>query len=271
MVISGIAARVAAAALSAGLATGAVAVGVNVANSNDGQSTRSAASAPGRADASVSTDGQGTSVTGSGSPQGADGVEGSANAQGSSAAVLNSVGGVLRLPSGTIIGTPSSADARKALDRASDAPGVEPSIPNLAPGNVSDQTLPGTPPGATPTVPTVPDVNIDTSPFAEGSYTLLVPGTPAVSKRLCLSGSVTDSCVTVSVGALQPTTITVAYSARTGGELPTYSVASCSGGLVLTIGALTPGTSVTVSANDKSVTRQLGGNEYSETASLCDA
>lgn len=130
-------------------------------------------------------------------------------------------------------------------------------------------TLPGTsvtvPP--TPGVPSVPD---GVALYREGSYTLTVPGTPGVAKKLCLNGEVTR-CESVTVPALQPTSVTVSYAANASASAPSFDVIPCQGGLGVAVSGITPGTTVTVQARGVTLSRTLGSREVSQSASLCDA
>lgn len=130
-------------------------------------------------------------------------------------------------------------------------------------------------PSVPTTVPGVPSVTVPTLPgavslFREGSFTLIVPGTTAVSKQLCLKGEA-NKCQTVSVPALESQEVTVSYSGNASAAAPSYRVEPCSGGLGATVAGVTPGTTVTVEARGVKVTRTLGARETAQSASLCDA
>lgn len=139
--------------------------------------------------------------------------------------------------------------------------------PNSGPGAASDGGGSGGPSVTAPTVPTAPG---GVSLYRQGSYSLVVPGTPSVDKKLCLSGEV-DRCRTLSVPALQGVNVTVSYSANASASAPTFATFACPGGLGVTLSGITPGTNVTVEARGVAVTRTLGSREVSQSASLCDA
>jgi hypothetical protein len=117
----------------------------------------------------------------------------------------------------------------------------------------------------------VPAAPSGASTYSHGSFTVAVPGTDRVSKKLCLSGTAANGCQTVTVAALKPLDLTFAYSANAGGEAPTFTPASCPGGMTLTVAGLTPGAKVTVSANGKQVSATVPDHSTHQTASLCDA
>jgi hypothetical protein len=106
--------------------------------------------------------------------------------------------------------------------------------------------------------------------FEHGTYTVVVPGSLAVSKQLCLSGAV-ERCKTVSVPALQPIVLTVSYTSNISTEAPTFTVGTCAGGYSVGVAGLSPGASVTASANGSSRGATVPAKDVTETASLCDA
>lgn len=124
--------------------------------------------------------------------------------------------------------------------------------------------------GSGVTAPAVPTAPSSVSLHRQGSYTLVVPGTPSVNKNLCLSGEV-NRCRNLSVPALQGATVTVRYSGNASASAPTFGVFPCEGGLGVTLSGITPGTSVTVEARGVSLTSTLGSREVSQSASFCDA
>ncbi len=121
-----------------------------------------------------------------------------------------------------------------------------------------------------PSVPNVPTLATGGSLHAEGSFVVAVPPTAAMSKKLCLSGEV-DWCKTITLPATPGTTLRVSYSGNTSAQAPTFAIVPCQGGTGATISGVTPGTIITVEVGSSRLTRTLGGREFSQTASLCDA
>lgn len=124
--------------------------------------------------------------------------------------------------------------------------------------------------------PTAPETNVPPAPsslaaHSEGSFTVVVPGTDRVSKKLCLSGTAANKCQTITVPALQPVALTVTFSANTGTDKPTFAPASCPGGVSVSVAALTPGATVTVTVNGKALSATVRERGVQQTASLCDA
>ena len=131
-------------------------------------------------------------------------------------------------------------------------------------------TGPGGEGGAPPALPGTPALGDDASLHAAGTLVVTVPPTPAVSKRLCLSGEV-DHCQTVTVRSMEGTTLTLRYSGNAGAKPPTVTSAPCRGGTGVTVSGITPGTTVTAEVRGIRIAATLGTREFSQTASLCDA
>ena len=131
-------------------------------------------------------------------------------------------------------------------------------------------TGPGGEGGAPPALPGTPALGDDASLHAAGTLVVTVPPTPAVSKRLCLSGEV-DRCQTVTVPSMEGTTLTLRYSGNAGAKPPTVTSAPCRGGTGVTVSGITPGTTVTAEVRGIRIAATLGTREFSQTASLCDA
>lgn len=150
---------------------------------------------------------------------------------------------------------------------------VVPPVPK--PGEVVGD-LPGVP--GMPEVPGVPDIGVPIpadpvgdglAAFDHGRYTITIPGTAPITKQLCLSGAV-DRCTTVSVGALEPVTFAVSYSSNISRTPPTFTPGLCSGGFTVTVAGLTPGATVTVSANGVQRSAVVPSRDVTQTASFCD-
>jgi hypothetical protein len=98
-----------------------------------------------------------------------------------------------------------------------------------------------------------------------------VAGSDRVSKKLCVSGTAANKCQTITVPAVQPVDLTFTYSGNAGSEPPTFTPSSCPGGMAVTVAGLTPGATVTVSANGKQLSVTVPERSAHQTASLCDA
>ena len=118
---------------------------------------------------------------------------------------------------------------------------------------------------------TAPSVPTGASAHSEGSFTLAVPGTGRISKKLCLSGTVANKCQTITVSALRPVELTVSYSGNAGVEAPTFSAARCEGGLSVGVSGLTPGATLSVVVEGRRVSPTVPERSAEQTASLCDA
>lgn len=205
----------------------------------------------------------GTSATGSASGGGAS-ASGQVNSPGSGGTQTVSVdgGGAPVVPGGGGPGGSGPGPTDPAgTDPVVGPDGAPPSAPNL-----------GVPVPAAPSAPSAPDApgTPGTPAFDHGSYSVVVPGTPAISKRLCLSGTV-NRCKTVNVPAMSPVTLTVAYSSNTSVEPPTFTPNRCAGGLSLTVTGLSSGAAVTADAQGNLVSASVDESGPTQSASLCDA
>lgn len=177
---------------------------------------------------------------------------GSDRVGGSGSATIGSSNGSTTVGVGTVITVPSTGNL----------------VPNIGDTDVPSATLPPLPPLGVP-VPAAP-VGDGLSAFDHGSYSVVVPGTPGVSKQLCLSGAV-DRCRSVTVAPLAPTTVTVTYSSNISPQPPTFTLGQCAGGLSVGVAGLTPGATITVSAGTVERSAIVASKDTVQTASLCDA
>jgi len=216
------------------------------------------------AGAGASTSGSGASVGGSsGTSTGAGGTTG-----GASGGIVGPSTGMGAGTGGTGVGTGTGGTGTATGTGGSGAGGTGTGGTGTGSGGTGTGTGTGTGGTGVGTV-TPPTVPSDVSLYRSGTYTVTVPGTPAVSKKLCLSGEV-NRCKTMSVPAVNAVSMTVDYSANAGTTPPTFSVTPCDGGLGVTVAGITPGTYVSVHADGVDVYTTLTGNEVSQTASLCN-
>ena len=221
-------------------------------------STRSGA----RAGASTDTGAAGAAANGE--------VSGSPSAGGSTPIAVGGAGGGISVG----VNVPKVSLPPVSTPKLGSVPGDGATVPSVP--SAPSPSLPPTPmPSVPTTLPSVSGVTVPTVPSGvslsrEGSYTLVVPGTTAVSKQLCLKGEV-NKCQTVSVPALESQEVKVRYSGNASASVPIYSVGRCPGGLGVTVSGITPGTTVTVEARGVKVARTLGATEVAQSASLCDA
>lgn len=221
-------------------------------------STRSGA----RAGASTDTGAAGAAANGE--------VSGSASAGASTPIAVGGAGGGISVG----VNLPKVSLPPVSTPKLGSVPGDGATVPSLP--SAPSPSLPPTPmPSVPTTLPSFSGVTVPTVPSGvslsrEGSYTLVVPGTTAVSKQLCLKGEV-NKCQTVSVPALESQEVEVRYSGNASASVPNYSVGWCPGGLGVTVSGITPGTTVTVEARGVKVARTLGAREVAQSASLCDA
>lgn len=186
-----------------------------------------------------------------------------AGAGGSTSGGRGSGGGTVQAPSGGSLGAGAGSSAGSGS-----APGATPQSGGNTPGG-SVSISPGP-------APTAPQTNVPSAPnslaaHSDGSLTFVVPGTDRVSKKLCLSGTAANKCQTITVPALQPVEMTVTFSGNAGTEKPTFTPASCPGGVSVKVAALTPGATVTVTVNGKALSATVRERGVQQTASLCDA
>ena len=131
----------------------------------------------------------------------------------------------------------------------------------------------GVSPGPAPALPAtnVPPAPSSVAAHSEGSFTVVVPGSDRVSKKLCLSGTAANRCQTITVPALRPVELTVTFSGNAGTDKPTFTPATCRGGVAVNVAALTPGATVTVTVNGKALSATVRERGVQQAASLCDA
>ena len=186
-----------------------------------------------------------------------------AGAGGGPSGASGSGGGTVQAPSGGSLGAGagSSGGSGSSPARAPQSGGNTPG------GSVSISPGPA---------PTAPQTNVPSAPnsltaHSEGSLTVVVPGTDRVSKKLCLSGTAANKCQTITVPALQPVEMTVTFTGNAGTDKPTFTPASCPGGVSVKVAALTPGATLTVTVNGKVLSATVPERAVQQTASLCDA
>jgi len=181
----------------------------------------------------------------------ASGVSGSAGAEG---AASDGKGGGVSVSGGT-----SGVKASGSVPNAPTVPKV--GAPPLPAAGVPSLGLPG----LTPDLP----------PYDHGTYVVVVPGTEAVSKKLCARGNPVDACKTVTVPALQPVVLTVSYSANMGTQIPTLTPGTCVGGLTVNVAGLAPGSHISAVASGNgasaALTATVAATPVNETVSFCDA
>jgi hypothetical protein len=131
----------------------------------------------------------------------------------------------------------------------------------------SGGSLPGVSDLSAPSAPSTPQ---GVSAHSHGSFTVAVPGTGTVSKRLCLSGTAVNKCQTITVPAVQPVNLTLSFAGSTGAQAPEFTPGSCPGGASVTVSGLTPGATVTVGMNGNQLSATVSERGASQTASLCD-
>ena len=186
-----------------------------------------------------------------------------AGAGGGTSGGSGSGGGTVQAPSGGSLGAGAGTSGGSGS-----TPGAPPQTSGNTPGG-SVSISPGP-------APTAPQTNVPSTPnslgaHSEGSLTVVVPGTDRLSKRLCLSGTAANRCQTITVPALQPVEMTVTFSGNAGTDKPTFTPASCPGGVSVKVAALTPGATVTVTVNGKALSATVQERGVQQTASLCDA
>jgi len=181
----------------------------------------------------------------------AGGVSGSAGAEG---AASDGKGGGVSVSGGTG-GVKASGSAPSA-----------PTVPK-----VGAPTLPAT---GVPSL-NLPGLTPDLPPYDHGTYVAVVPGTAAVSKKLCANGNPVNVCKTVTVPALQPVVLTVSYSANVGTQIPTLTPGTCVGGLTVNVSGLAPGAHISAVASGNgasaALTATVAETPVNETVSFCDA
>jgi hypothetical protein len=118
------------------------------------------------------------------------------------------------------------------------------------------------------TAPTAPS---DVTAQGHGTFTVAVPGTGRVSKKVCLSGTAANKCQTVTVPAVQPVDLVVNYSGNAEATPPTFTPAACPGGIAVTVAGLTPGATLSATVNGKQVTGTVPERSPHQAVSLCDA
>ena len=136
-----------------------------------------------------------------------------------------------------------------------------------SPGGGGGVTTPGVPGVSAPGVPSAPQ---GVSAHSRGSFTLVVPGTDKVSKKLCLSGTAANRCQTITVPALRPVELTLSFTGNAGMQAPSFSNDQCPGGRSITVSGLTPGATVKVTANGRQLSATVPERGAGQTASLCD-
>lgn len=186
-----------------------------------------------------------------------------AGAGGDTSGGSGSGGGTVQAPSGGSLGAGAGSSGGSGS-----TPGAAPHSGGNTPGGSVSIS-----PGPAPTVPktSVPPAPNSLATHGEGSLTVVVPGTDRVSKKLCLSGTAANKCQTITVPALQPVEMTVTFSGNAGIDRPTFTPASCPGGVSVNVAGLTPGAAVTVTVNGKALSATVPERGVQQTASLCDA
>jgi hypothetical protein len=101
------------------------------------------------------------------------------------------------------------------------------------------------------------------------SYSVVVPGTPADSQRLCLSGTLVNKCVTVVVPETKSVTLTISYSANASTQAPVFTVGSCNRGYSIGVSGLTPGATVSATAAGKTLSEKIDSKQAHQSASFC--
>ena len=175
-------------------------------------------------------------------------------------------GGTVQAPSGGSLGAGSGSSGGSG--GSGTTPGGAPGSGGNTPGGAVSIS-----PGPAPTAPetNVPPAPSSLSAHSEGSFTVVVPGSDRVSKKLCLSGTVAIKCQTITVAAVRPVELTVAFSGNAGTDKATFTPASCPGGVSVTVAPLTPGATVTVTVNGKkTLSATVPERGVQQTASLCD-
>jgi hypothetical protein len=255
--------------------TGAVAWTVAQQGDNPAKVTRTVDGSVDNLPALVPTDG----LSDGSVAAGRDEVQGSGDANVSGSGLSGGASTKAGTPAGATAGatTSGSPSAPGSIGTSSGVSGVGASIVTGGPGapistggSTGSQQPSGGSGGSGVTAPTVPSAPSGVSLHRQGSHTLVVPGTPSVNKKLCLSGEV-NRCRNLSVPALQGATVTVKYSGNASASAPTFGTFPCEGGLGVTLTGITPGTSVTVEARGVTLTSTLGSREVSQSASFCDA
>ncbi|HEX2274917.1 MAG TPA: hypothetical protein VHG90_13675 [Acidimicrobiales bacterium] len=138
---------------------------------------------------------------------------------------------------------------------------------STSPGGGGGVTTPGVPGVSAPGVPSAPQ---GVSAHSRGSFTLVVPGTDKVSKKLCLSGTAANRCQTITVPALRPVELTLSFTGNAGMQAPSFSNDPCPGSRSITVSGLTPGATVKVTANGRQLSATVPERGAGQTASLCD-
>ena len=175
-------------------------------------------------------------------------------------------GGTVQAPSGGSLGAGSGSSGGSG--GSGTTPGGAPGSGGNTPvGSVSIS------PGPAPTAPktNVPPAPSSLTAHSEGSFTVVVPGSDRVSKQLCLNGTAADKCQIITVPALKPVELTVNFSGNAGTDKPTFAPASCPGGVLVKVTALTPGAILKVTVNGKALSAKVQERGVQQTASLCDA
>jgi hypothetical protein len=133
-------------------------------------------------------------------------------------------------------------------------------------------TLPD-PPGLGTPVPAPPTGTspLGVSTYAHGSYSVIIPATPGGSREVCLEGSrINRKCRTVEVPETSSVKLTISFTGNASVTAPEFTVGSCDGGYSIRVGGLTPGATVTATANAKTpLSETVNSKDEYLTASIC--
>ena len=220
--------------------------------------------------------GAGTRTTGGSGPgrQGPAGAPTPAFAAGGSASVVTpgAGSGTVTVPGTGAGGTAGTAPGGSGGTGGGDTGGSPPpggsgggTPPPQGGWSVTAPAAPGAPAVTRPTAPS------SASAHSEGTFTLTVPGTGRVSKKLCLSGTAANRCQTITVPAVRPVELTVTYSGNAGVEAPRFTTAPCPGGASVGVSGLSPGATLAVVVEGRRVSVTVPERGAHQTASLCDA
>jgi hypothetical protein len=139
-----------------------------------------------------------------------------------------------------------------------------PQVPNPA--------VPQAPEFGTP-IPAAPSTTLPSGVevYRSGSYTVVVPATEGDGQQLCLEGTLVNKCRTVTIPPTKAVKITFSYDANTSATAPTFTVNPCERGVEIGVAGLTPGSSVTATAEGATISAEIDSQQAGQSVSFCKA
>jgi hypothetical protein len=137
---------------------------------------------------------------------------------------------------------------------------------------VPNQSVPQAPQFGTP-IPAAPSTTLPSGVevYRSGSYSVVVPATEGDGQQLCLEGTLVNRCRTVNIPPTKAVKITFSYDANASATAPTFTVNQCERGVKVGVAGLTPGTTVTATAEGATISAEIDSQHAGQSASFCKA